>query len=295
MFGFVTKALKVGVASAVLLGLAGAGAYALMGKHRAHAVVEEIQGSLLETIDAHIDNPAALRSQLRELEKEYPRRIAQVQADLAQIQGEISDLEREAAVSERVVVLAGEDLERLETQVSAQVVEGGPRLAAVMLDEVAYPVQGAQLRLEELRATQAAYSNRAADARHDLGYLVKQAERLEELLGKLKGEQTEFRTQMMGISRQIDAIGRNERLITLLERRNKTIEECDRYESASLDQINGKLSQIQSRQEAALDMLASDARATDYEDVARMQIANEEFEASRPLAEPKPLVPAGTR
>ena len=118
---------------------------------------------------------------------------------------------------------------------------------------------------------------------------------MQELLVKLQGEQTEFRSQMMGISRQIDAIGRNERLINLLERRNKTIEECDRYESASLEQINGKLTQIQSRQEAALDLLASEERATDYEDVARMQIASEEFEASRALAAPKTLAPNDSR
>ena len=79
------------------------------------------------------------------------------------------------------------------------------------------------------------------------------------------------------------------------ERRNKTIEECDRYESASLEQINGKLTQIQSRQEAALDLLASEERATDYEDVARMQIASEEFEASRALAAPKTLAPNDSR
>ncbi len=295
MFGFVTKAFKVGVASAVLLGLAGAGAYALLGKHRTHAVVEELQDSLLETIDAHIDNPTALRSQLRELEKEYPRRIAQVQGDLAEIRHEIADLEREVAVSERVVALADEDLERLQPQVSVQMIEGGARLSAVTLDTEIYPVQEAHLRLEEIQATRAAYANRSADARHDLGYLAKQEVRLEELLAKLKGEQTEFRSQMMCISRQIDAIGRNERLIGLLERRNKTIEECDRYESASLDQINGKLAQIQSRQEAALDLLASEERATDYEDVARMQIASEEYAASKTLAAPQELVPAESR
>jgi chromosome segregation ATPase len=295
MFGFVTKALKVGVASAVLLGLAGAGAFALMGRHRTHAVVSEIQGSLLDTIDAHIDNPTVLRSQLRELEKEYPRRIAQVQGDLAEIRHEISELEREVAVSERVVALADEDLGRLQTQVSVQIGETGAQLASVALDAEIYPVQEAHMRLQEIEATRGAYSNRAADAQHDLGYLTKQAARLEELLAKLKGEQTEFRSQMMGISRQIDAIGRNERLINLLERRNKTIEECDRYESASLQQINGKLTQIQSKQEAALDLLASEERATDYEDVARMQIANEEFEESRALAEPKPLVPSAAR
>ncbi len=285
MLSFLGKALKVGVISAVLLGLAGAGAFALMGKHRTHAVVNEIQDNLLESIDAHLDNPALMRSQLRELEQEYPERIAQVQGDLAEIRHEIKQLEREVQISERVVTLADQDLNRLGTQVSAQVpMESGTRLVSVRLDGEPYTADGAQTRLERIRATRGAYASRAADARHDLGYLEKQAVRLEELLAKLQGEQTEFRTQVMGLNRQIDAIARNERLISLLEKRNLTIEECSQYETVSLHQITSRLDEIKGRQEAALDLLSTEEHATDYEDLARQQLASEE------LSEPDALV-----
>ncbi len=290
MLSFIGKALKVGVISAVLLGMAGAGAFALMGKHRTKAVVHELQDNLLESIDAHLDNPALMRSQLRELEKEYPVRIAQVQGDLAEIRHEIQELAREAAISERVVVLADEDLNRLETQVSVQIPEeAGARLVSVRLDGENYTPDTAHSRLERIRATRAAYSSRAADARHDLGYLEKQAVRLEELLAKLQAEQTEFRTQVLGLNRQIDAIARNERLISLLERRNQTIEECSEYESVSLHQITSRLDQIKGKQEAALDLLASEERATDYEDMARQQLASEE------LTDPAAFVPTFSR
>lgn len=287
MFSFLGKALKVTVVSTVLLGMAGAGAYALLGKHRTEAVVNEIQDNLLESIDEHLDNPSLMRSQLRELEREYPERIAQVQGDLAEIRGEIRTLEQEAAVSERVVTLADRDLERLGTQVAAQLPsEAGAQLVSVRLDGASYTPDSAHTQLQRVRATRAAYAGRAADARHDLGYLEKQAMRLEELLVKLQGEQTEFRAQVVGLNRQIDSIARNDRLLELLEKRNKTIEECGRYEAVSLDQITSRLDQIKGRQEAALDLFASEEHATDYEELARQQLAGEQLVELAPVARP---------
>jgi chromosome segregation ATPase len=283
MFSFLGKALKTAVVATVLLGMAGAGAYALMGKHRTQAVVNELQDNLLESIDKHLDNPQMMRSQLRELEREYPERIAQVQGDLAEIRHEIKQLEQEVLVSERVVVLADRDLERLGTQVASQVPTAagahlnGVRLQNVRLDGETYTPDGAHTQLQRVRATRTAYASRAADAHHDLGYLEKQATRLEELLAKLLGEQTEFRAQVAGLNRQIDAIGRNDRLLELLEKRNKTIAECSRYEAVSLDQITARLDAIKGKQEAALDLFSSEEHATDYEEEARQQLASEEL------------------
>ncbi|HEX6883404.1 MAG TPA: hypothetical protein VF530_08480 [Planctomycetota bacterium] len=278
MFSLLGKAVKIAVVSTVLLGMAGAGAYALMGKHRTAAVVNEIQDNLLESIDAHLDNPKLMRSQLRELERQYPERIAQVQGDLAEIRHEIRKLDQEVAVSDRVVSLAERDLERLGTEVAAQLTaDPGVKLVSVRLDGQSYEPDRAQSELQRVRATRAAYAARAADSRRDLGYLTKQAARLEELLVKLHGEQTEFRAQVVGLNRQIDAIGRNDRLLELLEKRNRTIEECSRYEAVSLGQITARLDQIKGKQEAALELLASEERATDYEELARQELASEEL------------------
>jgi hypothetical protein len=287
MFSFLGKTLKLAVVSTVLLGMAGAGAYALMGKHRTHAVVHELQDNLLESIDEHLDNPSLMRSQLRELEKEYPERIAQVQGDLAEIRHEIRQLEQEVAVSERVVTLAERDLERLGTQVASQVPTApGATLVSVRLDGETYSPDSAHTQIQRVRATRTAYAGRAADARRDLGYLEKQAARMEELLVKLQGEQTEFRAQVAGLNRQIDSIGRNDRLLELLAKRNKTIDECSRYEAVSLDQITARLDAIKGKQEAALDLYASEERATDYEEEARRELASEELADLAPLARP---------
>ena len=284
MFSFFAKTLKVGICTAGLVALAGAAAFATIGKDRTHAIAGEMRSQLIDAIDQNIDDPSALRSQLREMEAQYPKRIAQVRSDLAEIRAETKGLERERAIADRVVALADGDLERLQSQLAAQLPAPGAALVAikaVTLDDHVYSVSRARVRLDQIKNTRLAYSNRSADAKHDLVYLDKQAARLEELDTKLQAERTEFQTQIIGLSRQIDSIARNDRLIKLLEKRNRTIDECSRYEAVSLDQIAGRLAQIKNRQEAELEMLSNEEQEADYEDLARMQIATEHLETKR--------------
>lgn len=288
MISFFAKTFKIGMCTAGLLGLAGVAAYAVAGKERTHAVVQEMHTTLLDAIDERVQDPAALRSQLREMEKEYPKRIAQVRRDLAEIQTEIRALEREQAISERVVALADEDLGRMQPQFDAQVTAvadaGRPvPLRAVRIGERVYSPGRAKVRMDQIASTRLAYANRATDAQHNLLYLKKQEARLEDLLVKLEAERTEFQTQILNLSREIDSIARNDRLIKLLEKRNRTIDECSRYEAVSLDQISGRLSQIKGRQEAELQLLADQEEQADYEELARMQIATENLEAKRAI------------
>jgi len=279
MMCFLKKTAKVGVISAVLVGLAAVGTSALLGKERAHAVMSELHGNLIEQIDSHIDDPTAMRSQLREMEQEYPKRIAQVRGDLAELQSEIRELEREEAIAEKVVELAQADIAGLEDQLAAAGT-GDAQLVAIQYDNQVFSVGRARARLTQIKNARVAYANRASDARHDLAYLHQQAGRLDELAVKLETERSEFQAQIEGLSRQIDAIARNDRLIKLLDKRNRTIEECSRYEAVSLDQITGRLDQIRSRQEAELDLLASKEQSTDYEDIARLKLSEERLAGS---------------
>lgn len=280
MISFFKKTLKLSVITAGLLGLTTVTAFAVVGKDRTRTVVHEIQNGVIDAIDSRIDDPTAMRSQLREMEQEYPKRIAQVRGDLAELRNEIRELEREREISERVVTLVDNDLARMEDAFAEQAApgEGLVQVRAVTIDDRVYSVDRARTRLTQMKQQRVMYANRAADAEHDVQYLLKQESRLEELLAKLEGERAEFQGQIMGLSRQIDAIARNDRLIDLLEKRNRTIEECSRYEAISLDQITGRLSHIKSRQEAELDLLANAEEEAAYEDLARMQIATEELE-----------------
>ena len=279
MFSLLKKCFKTGVIAVLLVGGVAAGTYAIAGPDRARAVLSEVHQGVLSHIDAAIDDPSALRLQLQEMEREYPKRISQVRGDLAELDEEIRKLQREKKIADRVVELADADLGEIQTQIAeaaaqVQVQPASNRLRVVVNDRV-LSLERASTRAQQIRNTRVAYANQSADADHDLVYLVEQKGRLEELLLQLETERAQFKTQILALSRQVDAIARNERLISLLEKRNETIQECNRYEAVSLDQITGRLASIRSRQEAELDLLSRTQSVETYEDVARMQLAAE--------------------
>lgn len=284
MFSILKRFMKAGVVTTVVLGTVAAAAVVIAGPHRARAVVSQVHGKVLHSIDATIEDPSALRTQLQEMEREYPKRISQVRGDLAELHEQIRQLEREQAIAERVVDLAERDLVALQTgfeEAKAMAEGNGARLAAVSVDDRVLSIDRAAARIQQIQNTRIAYANRSNDAEHDLGFLRQQSARLEELLVQLETERGQFRGQILALSRQVDAIARNERLIDLLEKRNRTIEECSRYEAVSLDQITGRLAEIRSRQEAELDLLASARAESSYEDLAKLQIDNERLDGEQ--------------
>jgi chromosome segregation ATPase len=295
MFSMMKKFVKGGLALAAVAGLVGVGAALIAGPARSRAVLHQVQENIHSAIDQAVDDPTALRTQLMELEKQFPARIAQVRNDLAELSEQIRQLERERTISQKVVALADRDLAELEPKVSeaaARRESGDVRLAAIELDDHVMSYDRAYSKLAQIRQTRTTYQNRANDAEHDLVYLNQQASRLEELLLQLETERAEFQAQLQQLERQVDAVARNQRLISMLEKRSRTIEECSRYESASLDQITARLGEIRSRQEAELDVLASSQRLTDYEQEARLELDAEARTACEEATEVAPTASA---
>ena len=267
MFSCIKGFMKAGFITAAVLAATGVGLLAIAGEGRTRAIVHQVHESVLEQIDGQIQDPSALRSQLQELEREYPKKIAMVRGDLSELQHEIRLLERDKAVAQRVVGLIDEDLARMAS--------GEARAVPVAFGGHVYSFERAQNKTRNVRNTRIAYANRAADAEHDLTYLHQQAERLEGLATELEAERAEFQLQISQLSRQVDAIARNERLINMLEDKSRTLEECSRYDIGGLDHITSRLSEIRFRQEAELDLLSGPQEEDDYESLARIQLSAE--------------------
>ena len=60
-----------------------------------------------------------------------------------------------------------------------------------------------------------------------------------------------------------------------MARYQETFSTCSEYEAKSLDSVTDRLSSIRSRQEAELDVLSQTEDRASYEDMARMQLAEE--------------------
>lgn len=278
MLGIIKTLFRVGLITAAC----GAAAFLLAGRDRVHAAYSQAQDTLLSAIDANIDDPHVLRSQLRELQREYPDRISQVAGDLAELREQINQLQRDKAISERVVGLADSDLGAIApliedaeaSQIEKTAYYGGAiqNVVSIRFENHLYSLDQAYQRVNRMNQTRVAYANRAADVAHDLVYLMQQGERLATLLDQLQTEQAQFQGQLWQLDQQVDAIARNEKLIDMLESRQQTINEMSRYECASLDQMVGRLDEVRARQQAQLDLLTSGSQRVEYEDVARMQL-----------------------
>lgn len=273
MTSLLKKLFKTTLVGSLLLGTLAGGALLVAGPNRTEAVIHDVRTRLTDAIDAKLDDTIALRKELRELEKEYPRRIRKVSSDLASLQADIRQLEREQAISSRVVELADADLAVLRPavrQAAARFGDSGrARLAAVLVDDRVVSLRSADTKLREIEATREAHAARAADAVHQIAFLQQQEAQFAEVVEQLQSEQAQFSTQLEQLDRQVDSIERNRRLIHLLEKRKRTLEECANYDVASLEQLTGKLEQILTEQAAALDVLTAAEQAGSYEDLAR--------------------------
>ncbi len=240
------------------------------GPSRIGAALDQVQGKVQSAIDSQIDDPVALRRQMRKLEAEYPGRITSVRGDLAQLRHQIQQLERDHAVAQRVVELASQDRDALLGSVDSSVVTVAFR--STQRQSSSSHLRQVQSRANRMDQTILAYQQRGRDSARDLDYLRRQEERMTGILSQMETEYSQFRAQMMQLDRQVDTIERNDHLIALMEKRQQTLDSLSRYDAGGLQQLQGRLAQIRAEQEAKMEMLAEDSSTNSYEHRARLEM-----------------------
>jgi predicted RNase H-like nuclease (RuvC/YqgF family) len=281
------------VRGAVITALVGGAMVAVAGPDRVRALFHSARGKINNCIDANISDPAALRAQLRSLEEQYPKRIADVRGDLAELNEQVAQLQRELAVSRKVVTMADADLNQMQA-VLAKAEEartsGTAQVVRVRFDngQSSCNMDEAYAKANRVSQLRTAYASRASDIERDLGYLGQQQERLSGLLNQLETERTQFQTQLWSLDRQVDAISRNDHMIEILQKRQETIEDQGRYRAASLDQITAHLADVRAKQESKLEMFNQDTDVKNYENAAKYLLDNEQAGHARQLPPSRP-------
>lgn len=267
--------VKGTVRTALILALVGGAAVVVAGPHRIHAMVHQARNSVNAAIDKSIDDPIALREQLRSLEAQYPERIGEVRGDLAEVTEQVASLQRDLQVSHRVVELADADLGRIQGLLArAEDARAGDGFSVVKVsfENRTLDLDDAYSEANRISQVRSAYATRAAELERDLGYLGQQEVRLGDLLATLETERAQFQSQLWQLDRQIDAISRNDRLIEVMADREETIERHSRYRVASLEQLQSRLAEIRTKQEATLEGLGRQQSTTSYEDRAKIDL-----------------------
>lgn len=275
MAGLVKNAVRLGVIGTIV---GGAAIIAFPG--RAGAIASQAKNNIETVIDRNIDDPIKLRQQLNELEGKYPKKIGQVRGDLNELQAQIAEVEREYKINQRVVAYADQDLAALEEALAevqdVRAQRGDFAVVRVVLEGRPMSPDQAMSKGNEIRETRSAYAARAADLEVQLGYLNQQEQRLGNLLTKLETERAEFQAQLWQLNREIDSIARNERMIEMMERRQKTIDELSPYSADSVKQVKTRISSVLAQQEQRLKSLADREGAVDYEQRAKWDLDREE-------------------
>jgi len=264
---------------AVIAGLVGGTAALVAGPDRLGALMSQTRRSINTAIDSQIQDPVALRTQMHKLSGEYPERIAAVERDLNELRTQQAQLRQEALVSQRVVAMASADLDQLKgllgkaeiTQTSADPT-GGARIIRVVFNREPLEVKDAYAKARSIQQIRDAYSTRSTEIERDLGYIDQQEQRLTQLQGQLQQEYTDFQAQMWQMDRQVDTIARNDRLIDMMEKRQRTIDEQGRYGATSLQNLASRFADIRSKQEARLQTLGQSTSINQYEDRAKLEL-----------------------
>jgi len=277
--------LRWGLISALALG----GATLLIGPERVAAGLACVRTKAQSVVDRAVDNPLALRRQLQDLADEYPDRIARVQGEIAEVDHQLAQFDRDTEISARVVAMTTDDLS--DTEISARVVamttddlsnlktlitraegvEG--RAVYVRFDGVRFGIDQAYSEARRINNVRVTYDDRLSCNQQQLQLLSQQKARLVEILARLEEEHTTFETQMWQLDRQIDAIERNDRLIEMTEQLQATLTTYDQWgKVGNLKQLEAKLAELATIQEAQLATLEKKGIRYDYEKRAKDEL-----------------------
>ena len=260
--------------------LAGGAVVLVAGPQRTLAIINQATSGIHRLIDGQIEDPIVLRQQLRDLEGQYPQKIAAVRGDLSELQQQKVAMQDELRTSQRVVEMTEADLTGMNDLLSkaedARSTADGPTLVRVRFDGRAIDLDQAYAKANEISRVRDAYASKSSDTQNALNYLDQQEQRLSELLTKLETERAEFQAQLWQLDQQVDTVARNDRLIEIMENRQDSIDEHSRYAVASLDQLKSRFAEIRGKQEARLEALSVPATTRNYEDRAKQELDSEQ-------------------
>lgn len=266
----------------LVTGLALGGVTLLLGPERVATGFAQVRAKAQSVVDDCVDDPIALRRQLRELADEYPARIAEVRGEVAEVDHQLARFDEDIEIAARVVAMATDDLDELKALVDRAESEraSGTRAVAIRMDGVRFDLDGAYAEGRRIQNVRVQYQDRLEADRFQKQFLGQQRDRLTEILSKLEDEYATYETKLWQLDRQIDAIQRNDRLIELTERQQSTLEDYTSFETPNLAMLEGKLAELRAAQEAQLEVLSKRGLNRDYEDRAKSDVAARDFDAN---------------
>jgi chromosome segregation ATPase len=256
-------------------GLALGGATLLIGPERVMGGLAQIQSKAQVIVDDFVDDPIALRRQLEELSEQYPNRIAEVRGEIAEVNHQLGQFDRDVEIAKRVVAMTTDDLKQLKTLVAQAEARqaASARNVVFHFEGVRFNVEQAYTEAGRINHVRNTYKDRLAHDNQQHEFLSEQKDRLMEILNSLETDYSTYQAQLWQLDRQIDAIERNERLIELTKDQQATLAGYDKFKSVgSLRQLQAKLAELRTIQEAQLETMSKHGIHGNYEKMAEADL-----------------------
>jgi len=282
----IKNVVRVGVVGGLLVGAA----VVIAGPSRVNAIAGQARGFVNQKIDNAIQDPVALRQQLRTLEQQYPKKIAQVRGELAELTTQLAAIVKERDIAERVIGLASVDYNELNGLIGLAQdarMDSPGAIIRVSFDNQQFPLDQAYTKAAELSSTVNAYRGRLASSDISIDLLSTQRDRLEGLLTELEEERTTFQSQIWQLDSEIEMIARNDKMLEIFEERERSIDRLGKTEASSLEHVMTRMARIRAEQEARFESLANGPRESYEQAAVRMleteQAAKDVFEKSKTM------------
>ena len=262
-------------------GLALGGITLLVGPERVAMGLSHARAKAQAVVDSAMNDHMALRRQLEQLAEQYPDRIAEVRGEIAEVDHQVAQLEKDMEVAQRVVAMTTDDLHELKTLVARAESEAasGVRMVAIRFDGVRFDIDEAYAEGRRINAVRGTFEDSFAHAKVQLAFLKEQRARLAEILDKLDEEYNTYQAQLWQLDREIDAIQRNDRLIELTKKQQATLQSYERFgQIDNLHQLQAKLAELRTVQQAQLEQLEKQGIHRDYEQRARYELDTEDLD-----------------
>lgn len=282
MFSLSRSLLRWGIIGGLALG----GVTVLVGPNRVAAAFDQVRSAARSAADRFVEDPVALRRQLSQLAEQYPTRIGQIRGEIAQVDRQLRQLEHDNDVAKRVVAMTTADLDRIRTALASADAVSERLVGLESAGQTAsIRVEAARDEARRINQVRISYQDRFEGNRQQLDFLSQQKDRLSKILARLESEYTQFESKMAVLDRQIDSIARNERLIEMTKAQQSLLADYDKLgDVGNLSQLEARLTELRTVQEAQLQALAKAGIPDDYEQRAKAALSDERWNDADPFA-----------
>lgn len=277
--------MKKFLKTAFIVGLCGVSVVALaavvLGKHRAKDAAQTLKKMAQSEVDEFIreNDNHDLRAELNKLRDEYPKQIALVKSQIKEIEQDLSELERDETRARDIVTMCDEDLASIKKSHDASIAAYND--AKVEFRGRYYDASEIARLQSRIMETREIYTDRVNDSVDERLLLEAERDELKLRLEELETERTEFEAEHARLTREIERMQRNEKMIKLAKRREGCEHDGHTDAMTTLEKVRRSVDRRVIEQQETLKGLRAAPRDLDYETRARQRERERKSETKR--------------